>query len=179
MTVVAVGLMGQGPLPRPGSPLPGLTPGEQARFNAGKSAFLEVEDVPGGLGPVFTESSCSACHNTPAPGGSGARLTTRIGRFVRGEFDPLIEFGGPLLQDRGIGRFNRVNFTGEVVPRQATIVAKRRTTPLFGLGLVDHLSDDAIEAVAQNEALANPRTAGRVSVVTDPDTGQSHAGRFG
>ena len=52
---------------------------------------------------------------------------------------PMAEFGGPLIQNKGIGRFNGVNFVGEVVPSEATIVTRRRTLPLFGLGLVDSL----------------------------------------
>lgn len=170
---------GPPPPPPPGSPLAGLSNGEMKQFAAGKSQFLEVEDVPGGLGPVFTENSCAACHNAAAPGGAGRRLVTRIGRVVNGQFDPMVEFGGPLIQDQGIGKFNGVKFVGEVVPKQATIVARRRTTPLFGLGLVDAIPDAVLIALAQHEQAANPLTAGRISVVTDPQSGQNRVGRFG
>jgi CxxC motif-containing protein (DUF1111 family) len=104
---------------------------------------------------------------------------TRIGRIVGGQFDPLIEFGGPQIQDHGIGQFNGVNFVGEVVPPQATIVAHRRTVPTFGLGLVDAVPDAVFIALAQHEAATTPQTAGRVSPVIDPATGQTRVGRFG
>jgi len=162
-----------------GSPYPGLTRSQLALFNAGLAQFLEVENVPGGLGPVFTESSCVKCHANGAPGGSGDRLVTRIGRVVNGQFDPMIAFGGPQIQDRGIGKFNGVNFVGEVVPPQATIVIKRRPIPLFGLGLVDAVQDETLIMLAQQEVLNNPLTAGRVSVSIDPETGLERVDRFG
>jgi CxxC motif-containing protein (DUF1111 family) len=132
------------------------------------------------LGPVFTENSCARCHGgQAATGGSGPRLVTRIGRITNGQFDPMVEFGGPLIQNRGIGFFNGVNFVGEVVPSEATIVARRRTTPLFGLGLVDAVPDETFIALAQQEHLTNPQTAGRPSPVLDPATGQGRVGKFG
>jgi CxxC motif-containing protein (DUF1111 family) len=162
-----------------GQPFSGLSASVLARFNVGVTQFLEVEDTPGGLGPVFTESSCVTCHSAGATGGAGTRLETRIGRTVNGQYDPLTEFGGPLIQDRGIGVFNGVNFVGEVVPAQATIVAHRRTTPLFGLGLVDAVSDEQLIMIAQQEMMANPNTAGQPSIVEEPAAGPNVVGRFG
>ena len=141
--------------------------------------FTQPVNPPGGLGPVFTENACVKCHNAPAPGGSGNRLVTHFGRTVGGQFDPMVEFGGPQVQDHGIGLFNGVNFVGEVVPPQATIVAKRRTIPLFGLGLVDAVPDEVFGTIAQHEAAASPLTAGKPSVVVDPVTGESTLGKFG
>ena len=175
-------LAGFGPPPRPptiGSPLAGLRPAEIARFNAGLDAFSAAEEPDEGLGPVFTESSCVACHEAGATGGAGLRVVSRIGRLVGGRYDPMVEFGGPLIQDQGIGSFNGVNFVGEIVPPQATIVAKRRTIPLFGLGLVDGVPDETLFAIARDQAMRRPRTAGRVGMVTDPLTRQSRPGRFG
>ena len=191
--VLAVLAMGAGAPPRPappppppppppavpGRPLPGGPAAALARWNAGLLHFTRVETVAGGLGPVFTENSCVKCHAASAVGGAGTRLVTRIGRVVNGQFDPLVAFGGPAIQDRGIGRVNGVNFVGEVVPPQANVVAHRRTSPLFGLGLVDAVPDAAFLALAQHELATGPNTAGRVSVVTDPATGQARVGRFG
>ena len=83
----------------------------------------------------------------------------------------MTEFGGPLVQSRGIGLFNGVNFVGEVVPAQATIVAHRRTSPLFGLGLIDAVADETLVMLAQHEAARTPSTAGRASVVVDSGPG--------
>lgn len=168
------------PPPALGRPLPGLGTEELARFETGREAFLAEEGPDEGLGPVFTENSCAKCHGgRAATGGSGTRLVTRFGRMRNGQFDPMIEFGGPLIQDRGIGRFNGVRFVGEVVPREATIVARRRTTALFGLGLVDAVPDAVFIALAQTEQVTSPATAGRPNLVHDPATGRTRVGKFG
>jgi CxxC motif-containing protein (DUF1111 family) len=91
----------------------------------------------------------------------------------------MIAFGGPQVQDKGIGRFNGVNFVGEIVPPQATIVAQRRTIPLFGLGLVDAVSDQTFLSIAHQRSVSTPATAGQVSIVVDPATGENRVGKFG
>jgi hypothetical protein len=114
----------------------------KARFTAGKAGFQEVETVADGIGPVFNNVSCVSCHSVPATGGGSTLVETRFGRMVNGQFDPMTDFGGSLIQTQGIGLFNGVNFVGETVPPQATIVAGRRTTPLFGLGLVNAVPEE-------------------------------------
>jgi CxxC motif-containing protein (DUF1111 family) len=96
-----------------------------------------------------------------------------------GQFDAMADFGGSLIQKQGIGPYNGVTFVGEVVPPQATIVAGRRTTPLFGLGLVNAVPDQTLQQLANLEQQYTPDTAGRVSLVIDPATGQQIVGRFG
>ena len=163
----------------PGQPLARLTPQELGRWQAGRGTFQQEATPLAGLGPVFNENSCVRCHGGPAPGGSGPQLVTRFGRTINGQFDPMVEFGGPAIQSRGIGLFRGVNFVGEVVPRQATIVARRRTTPLFGLGLVDGIPDSTLMnlAVAQHEHF--PALAGLPGMIHDPSTGEERVGRFG
>ena len=155
--------MGGGSSPNFGDPLPKLTAAQQASFVAGKASFSDVETVADGLGPVFNDVSCVACHSSPAAGGGSTIIETRFGRMVNGQFDPMTEFGGSLIQKQGIGLYNGVNFVGEVVPPQATVVAGRRTTPLFGLGLVDAVPDQTFENLANLEEQYTPSTAGRVN----------------
>ncbi len=162
-----------------GDPLPGLGAVETARFAAGREAFVEVEDIEDGLGPVFNDSACGNCHTDPAPGGGSARLETRFGTTTDGQFDPLSELGGSLIQDHGIGRVRGCNYVGEVVPAAATIVAGRRTTPIFGLGLVDAVPDAAFLALAAHEAEEAPDTAGTVSFVVELSTNRVRVGKFG
>jgi CxxC motif-containing protein (DUF1111 family) len=107
------------------------------------------------------------------------RKVTHIGRVVNGQFDPLVAFGGPTIQDRGIGPFNGVNFVGEVVPPQASIVSQHRTIPTFGLGLVDAVPDAVFVQLAQHEAQTNPLTAGKPNIVPDPVSGSPRVGKFG
>ena len=165
-----------------GDPLPGLTDAQLAEFQTGKTEFQGAEDVPDGLGPVFNEATCVACHTIPTVGGGGTRLETRFGRLTNGKFDPMTEFGGSLLQDQGIGLVNvngSYEYVGETVPAQATIVAKRRTTPLFGLGFVDAVPDATFVAIAEFQARAFPDTAGRPLMVTNLATGGVSIGKFG
>ena len=88
--------------PQFGDPLPGLTADQLAAFDAGSDEFLDEETPERGLGPIFNNVSCVACHFAPAVGGSSAILETRFGRVEYGQFDPLIELGGSLLQQSAI-----------------------------------------------------------------------------
>ena len=148
--------LGGGFRPRFGEPLQGLTPELLARFQAGRVAFIEAEDVPGGLGPVFNDTACANCHSQGAIGGGSDRLETRYGRVIDGIFDPLTQFDGTLVHAKGIGRFNGVDFVGEVVPPQANVVAGRRVNPLFGLGLVDAVPDQFLKDIAAVRAGLHP-----------------------
>ncbi len=183
LIMLALSALGGNPGPNFGDPLPGLTPDLQARFVAGQANFETVETVPGGLGPVFNNTSCTICHSSPAVGGGTTTLETRYGTILNGQFDPLTQFDGSLLHSKGIGLYNGVNFVGEVVPPQATIVAGRRTTPLFGLGLVAAVPNSTFHQIASLEQQLTPETAGRVNVVTevvaDGQSAQAIVGRFG
>jgi CxxC motif-containing protein (DUF1111 family) len=162
-----------------GDPLRGLSPSELDRFAVGRDAFETVEDAADGLGPVFNGTSCVACHNVGGTGGGSEKVETRFGTTTAGAFDPLAELGGSLIQTDGIGPQDACNFVGEVVPPQATIVAGRRTTPLFGLGLVDAVPDYVFVALARREARFRPSTAGRPNMVTAVSNGRLAVGKFG
>ncbi|PYK97112.1 MAG: hypothetical protein DME19_17445, partial [Verrucomicrobia bacterium] len=125
--------------PQFGDPLPGLTQDQLAAFAAGLDEFLDEETPERGLGPIFNNVSCVVCHSAPAVGGSSAILETRFGRVVYGQFDPLTELGGSLLQQSAIDPRCQ-----EIVPPEANVIAQRQTTPLFGLGLIEAIPDNAI-----------------------------------
>jgi CxxC motif-containing protein (DUF1111 family) len=171
--------LGGGLQPNFGDPLQGLTPDQLARFQVGKTVFEREFDPLGGLGPVFNNTSCAKCHDQGAIGGGSDTLETRYGQVVDGVFNSLTQFDGQLLHSMGIGLFNGVDFVGEVVPPEANVVAHRRTTPLFGLGLVDAVPDQFLQDLAQFEQDFTPETAGRALVLTDVFSGQSRVGRFG
>jgi CxxC motif-containing protein (DUF1111 family) len=167
--------------PAVGGPLANLTVDELVRFDAGLAEFLAVEGVDEGLGPVFNEASCATCHNGPV-GGTTGRKETRFGRIVNGVFDPMTEFGGSLIQDRGIGLVSSsgdFTFVGEAAPSTATVTAGRITTQLFGLGLVDAVPDEYLLGLARLEAATSPTTAGTPHMVREIRTGRARVGRFG
>lgn len=155
-----------------GDPLPGLTAEQLNLFLDGKDDFEHVEDVAGGLGPIFNRDSCVACHASPATGGASTINVTRFGLTVKGRFDGLDALGGSLLQENAI-----VPEAQEFVPSIANVVILRNSTPLFGLGLIDAIPDATI--VRNAKAYPNERIKGRVGWVTDVISGKRMAGRFG
>ena len=170
-----------------GDPLPGLTADELARFEDGRDTFDEITTVDTGLGPVFNNVSCVACHNQPARGGGSVLTETRYGKTnPDGTFDPMADLGGSLVHSQGIGTVIGpagmvCNYVGEHVPTEsgATIRAERRTTPLFGLGLVDAVPDEEFDKLARQEMHVDPNTAGRPNRVMNLATGGITIGKFG
>jgi CxxC motif-containing protein (DUF1111 family) len=165
-----------------GDALRGLTQAQRTAFQAGLDEFSEAEEVEDGLGPVFNDRSCAVCHSVPAVGGGSERTVTRFGKTTNGAFDPLAQFGGSLIQENSIGPADLAGihqFQAETVPASATIVVHRRTTPLFGLGLVDAVPDADFFALAAKEAQQGDGTAGRVSMVADLVHGGQSVGKFG
>jgi CxxC motif-containing protein (DUF1111 family) len=166
------------PPPRPpaagqsGGPLVGLTSAELTAFRTGLTVFRQAETIDSGLGPIFNDISCIACHRAPAVGGVSLRTVTRFGRTTDGHFDPLTDRGGSLLQQRAIDPAFR-----EVVPREANTTARRLTTPLFGAGLIEAIPDATLIAAA---AASKPDGVhGRVALINDITTGTQRVGRFG
>lgn len=154
------------------SVLSGLTAAQKTDFANGKVEFLNVETVEGGLGPIFNDVSCVACHFQGGAGGASRITVTRFARLLDGVFDPMTEFGGPLLQRRAIAP----EFM-EFVPKEATIIAKRLTTPLFGAGLIEAIPDANLLASA---ATTKPDgIKGKAAMMKDPISGEMHVGRFG
>jgi len=163
-----------------GKPMPFLRQADLDRFTAGKEEFEQDEDTSEGLGPVFNNTSCSRCHSDPASGGGSAILETRFGAINNGVFDPLAQFGGSLIQSQGIGVAGSCDFTGETVPSVPNVVTSlRRTTPLFGLGLVDAVPESTFRYVARIEAALFPNEAGRAATVHDIAHNRDAVGRFG
>jgi CxxC motif-containing protein (DUF1111 family) len=163
-----------------GQPMAGLPAALLDRFNDGKAEFESVETVEEGVGPVFNDVSCANCHTAAAIGGGSTILETRFGTTgADGLFDPLSQFGGSLIQKQGIGASASCEYLAELVPPEATITAQRRTTPLFGLGLVDAVPDATFYAISEEESHHPDGIAGLVSVVTKLSTGQPAVGKLG
>jgi len=174
-----------------------------ADFAAARDNFAAIEGSADGLGPVFNERGCGACHTDGTLGGAGVQIERRYGRFVNGRFDPLAGNGGSLRQLFSLGNFNNPDFHGgppnnptlcsvpvEVEPAAATVRnVGRLVTPLFGLGLVDAMPDSFFDALAAAQPAATRGTPRRVTVLMpniNPRTGlaaqgvgSSRVARFG
>jgi CxxC motif-containing protein (DUF1111 family) len=158
--------------PQFGEPLRGLTTNQLAAFAAGLENFQQADTIASGLGPIFNGVSCVACHSLPAAGGGSPTNEIRFGRSINGQFDPLTELGGSLLQQFAIDPAFQ-----EVIPPEANVVAQRQTTPLFGLGLIEAIPD---QTILRNAGTRKPDgVTGRASIVVDVATGQQRVGRFG
>jgi CxxC motif-containing protein (DUF1111 family) len=157
-----------------GATLLNLSPAHVAQFQEGRREFVNQRAPETGLGPIFNGRSCLECHGVPVGGGGSARTVTRIGTLVNGDFDPLTHLGGSLLQGAGIP-----GVRGDIRPPEATIVARRRSTSLLGLGLVDATDDTTFITLAQLQASRNDGTAGRVALVDNIIAGMKTVGKFG
>jgi CxxC motif-containing protein (DUF1111 family) len=170
--VLAISAHGQ----QAGDPFAGLTPEQRTAFEEGKDAFQEEEGIQDGLGPVFNGTSCAQCHFNPVVGGDSNITETRFGTTDKNKFDALGDLGGSLIQSQGIDKVickdgASYTFEGEVVPQEAMIKTGRKTTPLFGLGLVDAVPDSTFENLEKK--------GGKVNRVLDPVSGERKIGKFG
>jgi len=164
-------------------------PGTNATtFAAAKANFALTETQGDGLGPIFNARSCSECHGNGAIGGAGQQIERRYGTLTNGVFNDLAATGGSLRQLFGIGGFNPSpglncqSGTDSANPAGATIFAGRVTTPTFGLGLVELLSDGTIQgiAAAQPAAIRGVAATDRIHLTSGIFTrGQTHVARFG
>ena len=114
------------PSTRFGDPLPGLTAEQLRLFHLGREGFEAEESDSDGIGPVFNARSCVACHDLPQSGGGSQILSTRFGTINEGRYDSLVDLGGPTIQTQRAQDVGGFQFVGEVIPDEATIVARRR-----------------------------------------------------
>lgn len=152
----------------------------------------------GKLGPKFVNRSCVACHVNngralpPAIGALMLQSVVKVGSDAKGSPDPVL---GSELQPQStsgssdgsvtISSYTTINgqygdgtsytlrkpnyaFQG-VTPQFYSV---RLAPQLVGLGLLEAVSEDTVET------MANAGTGGRVATVLDPQTSQHRLGRF-
>jgi CxxC motif-containing protein (DUF1111 family) len=187
-----------------GGLLPGLQVSSPDLLAEADEAFRAVESINDGVGPIFNERACAACHLEGAVGGSGPNTERRFGRFVGGIFDTMDELGGTLRQLFSVGSFNNPNLPAasrgrcqsgnptlccvpvEVEPAAATVRNVGRVTQsLFGLGLVDAIPDAFFDGLAAAQPPSIRGVVNRVPVFL-PNPGDAtqgllttRVGRFG
>ncbi len=136
-----------------------------------------------GLGPVYNDVSCVACHNSPKPGGAGGvknNVTNftvsipgqpeRVGVIhamnARGEQETLwhVHHSLPKMRpsEMTLAQLNAINFP------EGVGVSQRNTPALFGANLIDQIPERVILANARD------RRHGRVHRLAD-----GRIGRFG
>lgn len=175
------------PSPTIGSPLFGLTPSQLQSFSVGRAQFQVAEAPADGLGPLFNAQSCFACHTQPVtssgstPGGASAFTETRAAKLnADGSFNSLSSEDGTLFKLSSLTPASQ-----EIVPADATLVAHRKTTPLFGSGLIEAIPDSVI--IANANLPKGDGVSGRVATLNDSVTNMvamtsgpnNHVGRFG
>lgn len=131
-----------------------------------------------GLGPLFNEQACSACHANPTIGGvgpDGLATVLRVGRLTDQGFDPM--FGGRRIEAHAhaVSELGVACDRAAGIPTGANVTSVRNTPPLFGSGLIDAIPDEAIRAGAVDKG---DGVRGRPNLVTGPD-GREDIGRFG
>jgi hypothetical protein len=160
-----------------GDPLPGPTPSQLEQFGDGQVHFEEEETAEDGPGPVFSNTACVACHSSPAIGGGQQHPRNAIWTDLEKQVRP--DDGIRWIADPVQGIPPEGACSGETVPPAADYVADRKTTPLFGLGLMDHVPDDVFTHIAKGQQQIAPGVAGTPHMVKAVATGKMKVDRFG
>ena len=139
-------------------PVEGLTPAELAAFVRGDEEFGRRFSAATGLGPIFNDVSCAACHSGDGRGRPENALT-RIGSPDDGMHSSL---GGPQIQDRAIP-----GALAEAVPHGVP-VSLRLPPPVFGAGLIEAIPESEILSRADPNDTNGDGISGRPNWVTPP-----------
>jgi CxxC motif-containing protein (DUF1111 family) len=163
------------PLPEPGTPggpVADATQREREAFTLGRELFDRDIGFAEGVGaPRFNGDSCRACHFEPVVGGSGPRGVNVIRHGI------LNDEGRFAVPAVGTILHRSTSLRGQAIrPQKETRVFElRQTPPLFGLGLIDTIPEDAILANADPDDVITPDGISGKPSWTDG----SRLGRFG
>lgn len=139
------------------APLDGLSQEEMAAFLEGDEQFGAAFLPSDGLGPIFNDVSCAACHS----GDGRGRLENSLTRISRAG-EPAFDVGGPQIQDRAIP-----GAVPESVP-EGVEVSVRLPPPVFGVGLIEAIPEADILANADPDDADGDGISGRPNFVTPP-----------
>lgn len=136
----------------------------KAAFDRGAAAFAREYAPPSGLGPYFNAASCATCHNLPTTGGVGPDSIQ-----VQVLFHKPTDFVGVLQSQHIAGRQPLPVPTGGIIDR-------RRGPPLYGLGLLEQVTDDEMRANCDPDDKDGDGVRGHVNVNPHYD---GRPGKFG
>jgi CxxC motif-containing protein (DUF1111 family) len=185
LTIAALGAAcgGSGPaLPaadgtgEPGSPLPGLTADQLARFERGRAWFDYGFTADEGLGPLYLQDRCSSCHDLPTIGGYGSERLPKANTWdaATGQCDALEAQGGEIVQTQITPGLRAAGGEPERVPLGATHFVHFVPFQTFGVGLIGAIPEAEIVRRADPDDADSDGISGRV--VYDP---AGRLGRFG
>jgi CxxC motif-containing protein (DUF1111 family) len=140
-------------------PLPGLTPGEAAVFLRGDAEFERRFSPNEGLGPIFNDVSCASCHSADGRG----VIENALDRIGTADDDMMRAIGGPQIQNKAIA-----GATVEQVPA-GVFVSRRLPPPVFGVGLIEAIPQEAILALADPDDRDGDGISGRPNMVAIAD----------
>ncbi|MGB3052556.1 MAG: di-heme oxidoredictase family protein [Polyangiales bacterium] len=151
-----------------GAPLPGLEPSERALFEHGRILFDRDVGFGEGLGPLFNGDACRSCHFDPVIGGAGPSGVDamRQGSFTAFEFSTP-EAGTALPR-------HAVNSVRPEASADANFFEPRQTPSTLGLGLLERIPRQAIEALVDPTDEDGDGISGRAHLLED-----GRLGRFG
>jgi len=147
--------------PEMGEPLAELTEPELARFEAGKAMFTRVWLTEEGLGPVYNENSCNACHSDPVPGGGGEETDEKVTIYSSAKgCDLLLDVGGANVRQQT----TRLAASHGMMREAGPDGTRGYFTPplLFGRGLMEAISDQTLLALEDPDDLDGDGISGRV-----------------
>lgn len=144
-------------------PIEDLTPQQLRDHFVGDAQFGKIFGQEDGLGPIFVSNACESCH---IGDGKGHPLTTlkRFGRYNGGNWDPMIEQGGPQLQNRSIA-----GYPPETIPGGATGVVLLMPPAVTGLGFLAAIPDSVILGLADPDDLDGDGISGIPNYIQPPD----------
>jgi CxxC motif-containing protein (DUF1111 family) len=156
------------------SPVDGLSPAEAAAFVRGDAEFGRGFSPRTGLGPIFNNVSCASCHS-----GDGRGVLANSLQRIGSESDEFLRpLGGPQIQDKAVPGMEPERLPAGVP------VSLRLPPPVFGVGLIEAIPEEAILARQDLLDLNRDGISGRANVVTPAPyvpggAGRPRVGRFG
>ena len=187
------GLIPQGKPPEEcAEPVPG-------DFENDKAIFDEIETIEEGLGPVYNDRACGACHQNPVTGAIRQIMELRAGHTTNNTFFDAP--GGSLINQRGIPTPNDADghksakvqervpplYTAGIIGGGGAMTAEEPTRTLrtslntLGDGFVEAVTDGTlISLAAQQKGQTNNEVHGLVINVPVLEAGGTlRVGRFG
>lgn len=146
----------------------------QADYQLGLDEFNNVETLQDGLGPVFNDVSCQACHKGPIDGGASQVKVQRAGYFDGVNFiDPP---GGSLIPAQAIDPSIKAR-----IPKDANVKTLRVSLSTLGDGYIEAIPDSAILQIAADQPKLSKGLIKGQSIMVDvlEAPGKKGLGKFG